>query len=1014
MLQTAKSQPNEVKTILLGNAGSGKTSLLELILGGGVNKDNVSVTHGLTINDWEFETAKDNICVHLWDFNMQHITSSTHQFFLSKNCLYIIVLDGRKDDDPEHWLKIIKNFGGDSPVLIVINKLDLNPDCDLNRKNLKDKYKTIKGFYQLSCTTKKSFDQFLTDLKLHISEVSFLETQWPISWLNVKGKLKDIKKDYISYDEYVNICSVEQINLVEKQSTLIKLLGDLGIILHFNDSLLQETIVINPEWIIGAVHTILFSKTLANNKGILKKTLLKTVLNIEKYAIRKHNYILELMKKFKIGYELDTETFLIPNLLDLNQPDLEFVTKETLKFVFEYNILPKSVIIEFIIRKYKDVDNNMIWRTGIVVNDETFNTKTLVRAEENGNKIFIYINGLQKRDCLAVIRKIFSDINKQYRDVCVTESVPLPDNDISIEYADLIGHEEMGLEEIVVTKIGKKYNVNQLLNGIDTKTAEPTSHTKKSILPKDDNSVPLFFNTAGPVDKTKHYCLDPLKRFNLRVIKNLIDQEKYFVLHAPRQTGKTTCLLALMHYLNTSGYCCVYLNVEPAQVARENVADGIQAILSTLALNAKIYIDDNFVEKIWPNIFKESGAYSALSNTLSKWSKHNQKPLVLFIDEIDALVGDTLISVLRQLRSGFNLRPSNFPQSIILCGVRDVRDYRIHSTSTRDIITGGSAFNIKSESLRLDYFSKEETKQLLLQHTTLTGQQFTDEAIDHVWEITGGQPWLINALANEACFKNNNNGESQDVITKDLIDSAKEKLILRRDTHLDQLTDKLKEVRVKKVIEPLISGNDNITDILDDDIDYVYDLGLITKQPQVRIANRIYMEIIPRVLTYGTERFIAHEQSWYLNVDGAIDMQKLMLAFQQFFREHFEHWLEGYQYKEAGAQLLLQAFLQRIVNGGGRIEREYGLGRLRTDLLIIYPYSYGTQKIVIELKLVHNKTLSTVKEKGLEQTFDYMDICNTEEGHLVIFDRSKTKTWDEKIFSESINYKNKIINVWGM
>lgn len=199
-----------------------------------------------------------------------------------------------------------------------------------------------------------------------------------------------------------------------------------------------------------------------------------------------------------------------------------------------------------------------------------------------------------------------------------------------------------------------------------------------------------------------------------------------------------------------------------------------------------------------------------------------------------------------------------------------------------------------------------------------------------------------------------------------------------------------------------------------DDISYVYDLGLITLEGgQIAIANRIYQEIIPRDLTYSTQVTISHQTAWYVDADGRLEMNRLLTAFQQFFREHSEHWVERFDYKEAGPQLLLQAFLQRIVNGGGRIEREYGLGRQRTDLLVIWNHPQGIQRVVLELKLRTSK-LETVIEAGLRQTWEYLDRCAGDEGHLVIFDRDPNKPWEEKIFHRTETVQGRTLDVWGM
>ena len=233
-----------------------------------------------------------------------------------------------------------------------------------------------------------------------------------------------------------------------------------------------------------------------------------------------------------------------------------------------------------------------------------------------------------------------------------------------------------------------------------------------------------FFNTEGPVVAAKHYCIPPLSRMNRVDILGLIEAERYLVLHAPRQTGKSSALLALRDLLNSGeagDFRCVYANVEPAQAARENVSDAMRAILSQLASRARSS-GDRFLYECWPDILAKSGPHGALGEALTRWCEADQTPLVLLIDEIDALIGDTLISVLRQLRAGYDQRPGGFPQSIVLCGVRDVRDYRIHASSEKAPVAGGSAFNVRAESLRLGDLTETDVHTLLAQHSGETGQ----------------------------------------------------------------------------------------------------------------------------------------------------------------------------------------------------------------------------------------------------------------------------------------------------
>jgi hypothetical protein len=352
--------------------------------------------------------------------------------------------------------------------------------------------------------------------------------------------------------------------------------------------------------------------------------------------------------------------------------------------------------------------------------------------------------------------------------------------------------------------------------------------------------------------------------------------------------------------------------------------------------------------------------------------------------------------------------------------VRDVRDYRI-VLSNQDIITGGSAFNIKAESLRLGNFSKEEIHELYMQHTAATGQEFDEACFPLIWEATEGQPWLVNALGYEVTMKMKENRDRSIRIIPEMIYRAQERIIYRRDTHIDILIDKLREERVRSVIAPMLANEDGEVEqhLKDDDIQYVIDLGLIVRDKPLRIANAIYKEIIPRELTWARQQTLIQQSAWYMNPDNSINMEKLLTDFQQFFRENADAWIERFDYKESGPQLLLQAFLQRVVNGGGYIDREYGLGRGRTDLLITKPLTdqYGGpfQRIVLELKILRSNIEETIR-KGLEQTVGYMDKCGgtINEGHFILFDRRPGRSWEEKIWHRTENYQGRTIEVWGM
>ncbi len=519
------------------------------------------------------------------------------------------------------------------------------------------------------------------------------------------------------------------------------------------------------------------------------------------------------------------------------------------------------------------------------------------------------------------------------------------------------------------------------------------------------SSTEKFFNIAGPVLPGRHYYLP--QRLDAKKIDELISRGYYFILHAPRQTGKTSAILQLDKYLREGKqYTSLYVNVENAQVARSNVKMGIDAILDLIRFSIiNTYGPEDPALAVFDMI--SNNPINALYNFLREWSKIAPKPIILFVDEIDSLVGDTLISVLRQLRTGYLERPSAFPQSICLIGVRDVKDYKIFSNEQQSIVLGGSAFNIKAESLVLGSFSQEEVKALYLQHTEETGQIFTDEAIAYAYEQTRGQPWLVNALADQTTTREVPN-RSQ-TITKEAMVRAREALILRQDTHLDVLIYRLKEKRVADIIDTIISGEKSPTPFPSEDLQYATDLGLISEQNKIlQIANPIYQEIIPRELTTSRQRSFTQPTASFFKADGSLDMHKMLSEFTQFYRENMHITAEELLYKESGPHLLLMAYLQRIVNGGGRVQRECALGKGRVDLLV----EFKNQAIVLELKLYrsHQKTI----EEGLKQTAEYMMTKNATEGHLVIFDKTKDKSWDQKIYQKIEKVGALTIYVWGM
>ncbi|HID99490.1 MAG TPA: AAA family ATPase [Thiotrichaceae bacterium] len=513
-----------------------------------------------------------------------------------------------------------------------------------------------------------------------------------------------------------------------------------------------------------------------------------------------------------------------------------------------------------------------------------------------------------------------------------------------------------------------------------------------------------FFNTAGVCVPEEHYMVSMTPRFES--LKKRIDNKRYFILHAPRQTGKTTLMLQLMEALNQEDkYIALYVNVEAAQPLRNNIEAVNELIVSEFEAKAAIYLRKDWQPQ--EDCFKIRSMSRGFSDFLSRWSLQLPKPLVVFMDEVDALIGDGLISVLRQLRNGYTQRPRAFPHALCLIGLRDIRDYRIYSDASKRYIIGGSAFNIKDKSIRLNDFTLEQVKALYAQHTEVTAQKFTHHALQRIFDLTRGQPWLVNALGRELCFDEQAIDWKQTVHKAD-VETAAEILIVRRDVHLDQLADKLTEPRVARIIESILVGEQaSETEAeynLNEDKQYLIDLGLVRSGERgLEIANPIYREIIPRELTAYQQDMLGINPKWYVKPDGRLDIDKVLAAYIKFYKQHHELVTKRRTYTEAAHHLLLMAWLQRIVNGGGRINREYAAGLGRLDLCI----EFADERFAFELKLNRKEALS----EGKEQLVDYLNRLSLDQGWLVIFSRKEVSDWDGVGKRESLLEGGKRIEV---
>ncbi len=487
-----------------------------------------------------------------------------------------------------------------------------------------------------------------------------------------------------------------------------------------------------------------------------------------------------------------------------------------------------------------------------------------------------------------------------------------------------------------------------------------------------------FFNTAGPCNPAKHYMLPPLARLDASALERLVAQEAYFVLHAPRQTGKSTAMATLAQQLTQTGqYIGVMVSVQVGSAFPDDVGAAEDAILGSWQRSIRLHLP----MALQPAFsMPQVPAGTRIGTFLTGWAQAAPHPVVVLIDEIDALQDHVLISVLRQLREGFPERPQAFPSTIVLVGLRDVRDYKVKSEKASHLGTA-SPFNVAARSFTLRDFISREVESLLGQHTAETGQEFHPQAQSRLFHLSRGQPWLTNALAKVCVEELVPDGRTN--ITDTHVDMAREILIRRHQTHLDQLTDKLQEKRIRHVVEPILAGG-TLDSVPPDDLAYALDLGLVRREAtgRLEIANPIYGEVIPRVLATSVQASLPSIHPSWLEPDGTLNPARLLDAFLAFWRQHGQPLLRGAPYHEIAPHLVLMAFLHRVVNNHGRVERDYAVGSGRIDLCLYH----GNTRMAMELKVWRDGRASPVHQ-GLAQLDAYLGRLGLDSGWLVVFDQ---------------------------
>jgi small GTP-binding protein len=479
---------NEAKMILVGQGDVGKTCLAKRLIYNKFIED--KSTEGIDILKWDITAPtadEEEIKLNVWDFGGQEIYHATHQFFLTKRSLYLLVWNARKSQDFEHiyyWLHTIEAFGEDSPIVLVLSKLNERDD-DLNMRELRKKFPQIVGLYKIDSEDGKG----IPSLKDIISETAWhlphMRTPWVESWYTVRERLENDEREWIEYTEFEQICKSE--GLSSKQTDILdEYLHYLGVIIHFRDRLgLRDMVILNPEWATKAVYKILDTQSILDQGGILLHSELDQIWNSDIYPQNIFSKLLGLMNKFELAFELpDKKSHLIAELLPKTEPELEWNETNNLRFYYHYDFLPAGVITRFIVLMHEDLEDkpdgtHLCWREGAVLQRE--GTRALVKVKPLEKLIEIKINGSKKRELLAIIRNQFDHINSKIKKVKITEEIPCNCSEgcpHRFDYIQLLKAENKGKVTVDCPESWEEVQVSALLDGFVKKKERKDEYEK--------------------------------------------------------------------------------------------------------------------------------------------------------------------------------------------------------------------------------------------------------------------------------------------------------------------------------------------------------------------------------------------------------------------------------------------------------------------------------------------------------------------------------------------------------
>ncbi len=422
---------NEAKLLIVGEPGAGKTTLSRKL----INEDaplprDEDTTRGIDISRFNFiGNSEKDFFVNIWDFGGQEIYHSTHQFFLTKRSLYLLVADTRKEDTSyNYWLQILELLSGDSPIIIVHNEKQ-DRSREINIGAIKQRFPNVKAEIQrVNFATKRGLKDLINTIKFHIQKLNHVGDKLPKTWVRVRRELERIRleKDYISDKEFYDISEFNGISDFEKAHQLSNYLHDLGVFLHFKDgSILEKTIILNNSWATDAVYKILDNEHIKkNNKGVFKKSDIVNIWSDKMYE-RKQKEILALMLKFELIYQVEPnkDSFILPQLLPVSQPEFNWNYDDSIKLRYSYGFMPEGILSKFIVRMHRYIYmKSMVWREGVIL--KRFSNNALIIETYGEKEIQIFVEGPEPRLFLTLITEEFDRINNSYKHINVEKLIP--------------------------------------------------------------------------------------------------------------------------------------------------------------------------------------------------------------------------------------------------------------------------------------------------------------------------------------------------------------------------------------------------------------------------------------------------------------------------------------------------------------------------------------------------------------------------------------------------------------